>query len=190
MSTKYIKHQSFWNVQERNDNLGVWKNILRNRQIALKCFKRSIVDGKSTSVWFNPWLKGGRLTNRMGVEVMERVRSEKLTVQSIIDNNEWRVKRLSYLAQFEEEIRETKIHIETEEDSWYWACSKNGKHNFKNIWQSIHTSHAHAHALCMYKIVNNCLPTKIKIKQRGMLISTTCDFCKQQDEDIKHLFFK
>jgi membrane glycosyltransferase len=66
MHHKYIGQKSFWEIAQRDDDSGVWKYILKNRKIALKCLSLNIADGKTTSLWFDPWLNGCSIMERIG----------------------------------------------------------------------------------------------------------------------------
>jgi len=54
MHTKYIGNKNFREINLKLDDLGVWKFILKNRNLALKCMNLRIVDGKTYSLWFDP----------------------------------------------------------------------------------------------------------------------------------------
>ncbi|XP_020258784.1 uncharacterized protein LOC109835211 [Asparagus officinalis] len=61
MNVRYIRGDNFW---ESNTNLldsGTWKHISSLKNQALKCIMKSIGNGETTSLWFDPWLQEGRI---------------------------------------------------------------------------------------------------------------------------------
>lgn len=78
--------------------------------------ERRIIDGQTTSLWYDPWIKGGRPIEKLGASMLERVKGEEFIVKEIISDSEWRASRHSYIEQFKEEVENIKIHSDREQD--------------------------------------------------------------------------
>jgi hypothetical protein len=140
MKRKYIGNKSFWEISERLDDSGVWKFILKNRQEARKCLSLNIIDGKTTSLWYDPWLNGSSIMERIGRDAAIRTGTENLFLCKIIKNGEWKWGEFSFLYQIHAEIEGVAIHKDRERDYWSWKCTRDGLYQFKKVWNSIRTS--------------------------------------------------
>lgn len=81
---KYIRGNSFREIARRNVFSGVPKFLLKLHPHAIRYMKIRIVDGISTSLWFEPLLQGGCLVRRLGIETIKRRRSSNMMVTNII----------------------------------------------------------------------------------------------------------
>lgn len=140
MHCKYIGCKSFWEINQRSNDSGVWKYIFKNRQEALKCLSLNIADGKTISLWYDPWLNGSYIMERISRDTAFRTGTENLLLSKILKNGEWKWDSYSFLFQIHAEIEGVKIHKDRERDFWSWKCTKNGLYQFKNIWNTIRTS--------------------------------------------------
>lgn len=140
MKRKYIGNKSFWEISERLDDSGVWKFILKNRQEARKCLSLNIIDGKTTSLWYDPWLNGSSIMERIGRDAAIRTGTENLFLCKIIKNGVWKWGEFSFLYQIHAEIEGVAIHKDRERDYWSWKCTRDGLYQFKKVWNSIRTS--------------------------------------------------
>jgi len=82
----------------------VWKYILKNRQVALKCMSLRVVDGKTTSLWYDPWYNGGLLLNKLGREAILRTRSENITSGRIIEGGDGNGMRLVFYSKLDQAL--------------------------------------------------------------------------------------
>jgi len=163
-----------------------------------------IVDGKTTSLWFDPWFKGGSLMNRLGLNVAQRTRTERYIVENIMDDKCWKRESFSFLFQINSEICEILIYNDNDKDYWIWSTSTKGRYNFKEIWNFIRTKyesktrakivwekiHVPKIAACHYRVLNNFLTTKDRLIHRRILIDPMCLLCNKQEETVEHLFFQ
>lgn len=63
---RYLRDTNFW-VQKIDNNFSVTvKNILRVRPSLKEHIRRVIHDGKSTSLWLDPWLENRSIVDRLG----------------------------------------------------------------------------------------------------------------------------
>lgn len=61
--------------------------MLLLRHKALHMFEKIIVDGKSTKNWYDPWINGGNLLNKLGIQSMATLEGDNLIVYRIISNS-------------------------------------------------------------------------------------------------------
>lgn len=99
--------------------------MLLSRDILIQLTERRIVVGKSTSLWYDPWISGSHLINRLGYQAMEVMGGENLCVDSIILNSEWRVERLPQTRSLSDEIIKIKIFEDSSRDCWIWSDGTN-----------------------------------------------------------------
>lgn len=57
----------------------------------LKVFQRNIVNGQTTNLWFDPWINGANLLNKLGSQARINMRGYNLKVYNIINNNLWQL---------------------------------------------------------------------------------------------------
>ena len=41
----------------------------------------------------------------------------------------------------------------------------------------------------MWRLCSNCLPLRVRLHQKGVVLDTCCDLCDMEFEDASHLFF-
>lgn len=48
-----------WEIHSKNNQSGIWEFLLNIRVEVLKCMDKRIMDGKTMSFWFDPWVQWG-----------------------------------------------------------------------------------------------------------------------------------
>ena len=68
MKARYVGEKSFWDLNVHSSHSAIFKHMLSTRHEALECMIVNIVDGKTMSLLFDPWLNGSKLVNRLGTD--------------------------------------------------------------------------------------------------------------------------
>lgn len=63
----HLGNQSFWEVQQTNQDSWTWKQLLKLRKEALSFVKAVLGDGKVISFWYDVWTLMGQLITYMGL---------------------------------------------------------------------------------------------------------------------------
>ncbi|XP_060968749.1 uncharacterized protein LOC115710856 [Cannabis sativa] len=87
MKDKYIQNQSFLDLEIKSTDSVMWKAILRERSLLMEGLCRRIGDGRSTSIWFDPWVPGGRLQPILRLDATGRIRMSAYKLSLNIDIN-------------------------------------------------------------------------------------------------------
>ena len=128
----YFKEINFWEAPVHLLDAGTWKFVAGGREKAKKHFRRRIVNRKDTSLWFDPWIKDGALTDH--ISRMNYILTSKpwWKVRKLIHHNSWNlsIPSLTGLCNL---ISLTDIHAH-KEDSWYWTGPGPGQFSFKSAW--------------------------------------------------------
>lgn len=91
-------------MQVWNSYSDTFKNMLKVREQVMKVFDRRIANGQNTKLWFDPWLEGSRIINRLGSTSLARLGGDNLKVSKIIVNRQWRPNLLEHTRSFSNEI--------------------------------------------------------------------------------------
>lgn len=204
MNNRYANKGSIWDCSFNNSHSSTWKNMLYMRKEAQKYIDRHIVDGRSTSLWFEPWLRGSTLMEKLGNEFAALNSNRNQKVNSIIVNDVWKPDAITHNRHICDEIRNIKLCNDRDNDYWLCNNTKDGQFNFKQMWNSIRVKQNecmwktiiwHKVAtpklnVCLYRAYNIFLPTKSKLMHQGFLNCNKCVLCNIDEETNTHLFFE
>lgn len=151
--------------------------MLDLRVEALECMSINIVDGKTTSLLFDPLLNGSKLVNRLGLNRVGTLRGENLKVSSIIRNGNWNTSIVGHTREFREEIESIKKNSGAANDFWSSDLNSNKIFSYKSCWNHLRKKFQEVSwcetvwdkcvcpkmAVCVFKAATNNLLTKEKM---------------------------
>lgn len=94
-----------------------------------------------------------------------------------------------------------KYHTQDNQDTITWTLSSNGLFNTSSAYKSLFKNDPTSDQIWFWKqnlpprikillwrLLNNALPTKLNLFNKNCLDSPICDLCKQDNEDLDHIF--
>ncbi|XP_020259485.1 uncharacterized protein LOC109835933 [Asparagus officinalis] len=201
MNVRYIRGDNFW---ESNTNLldsGTWKHISSLKNQALKCIMKSIGNGETTSLWFDPWLQEGRIIELLHYLTPQHTDTTTWTVSRIIQNSQWNI-ILPCLNPLISSI--TNISVSGQKDQWIWLHTGDGDFSFSSAWNQVRTSYDKFElynvvwfpnsnprmSCCMLRSLCNRLATRDRLFKFGITSIEVCALCNSYKETRDHLFFQ
>jgi hypothetical protein len=200
MTTRYIKGSSFWESQGQLLDSGTWKWLVGLKSVASKCIIREIGNGISTSLWHDPWIKEGRLTELINYQGLSIANTLNWKVSKLIWDNKW-TSILPALKVIWNYISDTPIS--GLQDKWTWLGNNSGSFTLSSAWNitRLHNddyefynmvwfaSSTPKMSCCLLKGLLDRLPTKARLMRFGIIDSASCSFCEEGIETRDHLFF-
>jgi hypothetical protein len=198
---RYFRNLNLWEAHTHSLDSGTWKHINSVKSKALAYMFKQIGNGNSTSVWFDPWLPEGRLS-----DIIQQGPSPHLSY-----SNDWKVRKLLISNQWSFNIpilnpmmaSILNIRITEDDDIWNWTYSSDGKFSLHSAWDSLREhaeefpyykeiwfpSNTPKMASCLLKGMLDRLPTRERLKKFNITNTDSCVLCEDGTENINHLFF-
>uniref|UniRef100_A0A803QB76 Reverse transcriptase domain-containing protein n=1 Tax=Cannabis sativa TaxID=3483 RepID=A0A803QB76_CANSA len=204
MIGKYLKQQQFLDMESKPSDSLLWKAILQTRPTLLRGLCKKIGDGKSTSIWFHPWVPGNILQPQPRFDATEGVS----LVSHFILNNEWEDRVRSWFHPDDSKrILNITLPNNPIKDSWLWLPENNGKFSIKSayrtiknlnsesaicdIWRTIWGAKIHNRAkMLWWKIAADCLLSRGKLQSLFPIQDNRCPLCSLEVETSFHLFWE
>uniref|UniRef100_A0A803Q7E5 Reverse transcriptase n=1 Tax=Cannabis sativa TaxID=3483 RepID=A0A803Q7E5_CANSA len=204
MDAKYIKSHSFLDVQPKGSDSVLWKAILNARSQLNEGMCRKIGNGKSTSIWFHPWVHLGTLQPQPRLDATHGIS----LVSNFIQNGTWKEDLVHHWFQPEDARRTLNITLPNHptEDSWIWIPGSNGKFTIRSAYRIIKNLHQGGTTnekwrivwgtkmhprlkMLWWKILSNCLLTRGKLQLFAGINDPNCPLCSLVVEDSLHIFW-
>ncbi|XP_020263024.1 uncharacterized protein LOC109839002 [Asparagus officinalis] len=180
---------------------GTWKLLAGIKPKAMCCIRKSIGNGETTSLWFDPWILEGRLSDILQQINPHLTGTKNWSVSHIIQNSQWHVD-LPCLFPIIHHI--SNIQITGQDDHWIWLPNANGKFTFASAWDQVRTSYSNFDlsnvvwfpssnpkmACCLIKSLYNRLATRDRLSRFGITSAVECVLCSGGIESRDHLFFQ
>jgi hypothetical protein len=200
---KYCKNENFWNASIDHNASYTWKTLLRARQWCKGLITKNIVNGDTTSLWFDPWINGTSLIDNVGWNAMTVLRGSDKKVSDLISNNKWKQNINFVPTQYHQTIHNINIQPQMEKDHWKWIPSNNGQYTLKSAWNQLRNKQSELFwtkiiwgkgcapkmSTCALLAIQNKLKTKVRISRWNTNIDQQCNLCTNHLEDRDHLFF-
>ncbi|XP_020243282.1 uncharacterized protein LOC109821509 [Asparagus officinalis] len=61
MNARYTRGKNLWDAPVNTLDSGTWKHLTSLKSTALSCVRKTIGNGETTSLWFDPWIQEGRI---------------------------------------------------------------------------------------------------------------------------------
>ena len=69
MKAIYLKEKNLWNANSHLLDSGTWKMNTKKKQEGQLYIKKTIGNGRNTSLWYDPWLQEGIVAELLGEEM-------------------------------------------------------------------------------------------------------------------------
>uniref|UniRef100_A0A803QAF9 Reverse transcriptase zinc-binding domain-containing protein n=1 Tax=Cannabis sativa TaxID=3483 RepID=A0A803QAF9_CANSA len=182
----------------------MWKAILRERSLLMKGLCRRIGDGRSTSIWFDPWVPGGRLQPIPRIDAIGGISM----VSNFIRNNGWdhTLVRRWFNEDDSRRILNISLPNNQSKDSWLWLPESNGDFSIKSAyrlslnidinrpeyakWRTLWGARIHNRLkMIWWKILSNSLLTRARLGMVLNMDTVLCPLCNMDDEHSLHLLW-
>ncbi|KAK1318897.1 hypothetical protein QJS10_CPB04g01155 [Acorus calamus] len=202
MKKRYLKRENLWNAKICNSHSSTWIAILHAREWVAPKLRYVIFEGKSINLWYDPWINGKSLMQRLGRISYDWGPPLEATVSAFLRNGKWMkpVRAPVDLEQIWEEIQQLESGGRGE-DILIWYPSKTGILSLPEAWKEVrHTGTSFPwskwlwqpiqtpkHSLCAWQASLDKLPTLSRLLSKGLIQNSECPLCSSAREDIDHL---
>lgn len=199
--------ENFWEVEADNNDSWGWKNILKVRDKIKERIVCKIGNGRSISMWYDNWCQLGPLYNYISHRDLYDARLDAgLKVFDMISNGVWNwpsewVNKFNILTEID-----VPNLIPNKCDGIVWVNCNGMEMDFavKNVcrdlsnngpkviwWKLVWFSQCVPKlAFILWLVMNNILSTLNRLQRWGNYVVNRCCLCKNECEDLEHLFFK
>ena len=204
--THLIRNQNFWEMKIPGDCSWAWRKILKLRQIAREKIRYQVGDGSSISLWYDNWHPVGPLICKFGERII-RISGlgKEAKVEAIVEGSDWRwpTARSPVWLELQRATPSDFRPNRVSRDRVKWVDDTNGRFTVKSAWEGIrprgpvvewykivwHGRMIPRHALILWLAIRGRLNTQDKLHAYGILPEICCALCRQNVEDLNHLFF-
>lgn len=137
MYSTYGANNFFWIILKDNNASNTWKIILKARQWCKGLIDRNIMNGESTSLWYDPWLNGSSLIDKLGWQYIAMNGGPNNQVSHLIIDNNWKNKLNCLPTTVAQNIQNIKIQHSNDDGFWFWLPSASVCFDFKTAWNQI-----------------------------------------------------
>jgi ribonuclease HI len=208
---RYFPSKSYLTATIGHNPSYVWRSILRARFIVRGGARWSIGSGATIPILDAPWLSNGESIDG-SIVGGSNVRDFK--VQSLISEHGkvWNapIIRQVFSNDIATAILNTPLYDQVRTDRFVWKVERNGCYtvrsayrlcveelvdvshlhrpgNWRNIWRlKIPPKVKHL----IWRMCRGCLPTRVRLQDKGVVCPTNCASCSHAYEDLNHLLFE
>lgn len=163
-----------------------------------------IINGASTNIWYDPWLNGYSLINKLGWNALSVAGSGNRWVSTLISNNNWKNNLECVPTQMQTTVYNIKFHNQMHHDYRFWLPNSNCQFSLSSSRNHIRVKYEEFNWIgviwdhyCAPKMSTCTLLVKLNwlnIKDRTFIWNNNIDrscvfFCLNHFEDREHLIF-
>jgi hypothetical protein len=220
LAAKYFPNQLLLNAEVKNGISYCWRSILKGIQVLKNGIIWRVGDGQNINIWTDPWLprdSSRKVKSRRGIQLLTKVaelidpvshtwdvqliqqtfnEEDARTITSIPiqegveDLIAWHFDKkgnFSVKSAYQVVLNSQSREADSESTSTAHTPEGNIKLPWKKLW-ALPLPGKLIHFL--WRLANNSLPLRMKLKRRGIDLDTRCPMCYRLDEDGGHCFFK
>lgn len=205
-----IKGENFWAIDATKASSSPWRSILSLRGLAAGFLKAKLGNGQQISFWYDHWTPLGPLISRFGEVGPRELQIDRFApVAKACNNDGWLLRGARSLAAEELHTHLTTVatpRLSNVEDSYVWVTDGNELHQFSTskTWKVLRTravnqrwtqniwfhGHIPRHAFTTWVAHLDRLPTRSRLVDWGMNISSSCCLCNRDNETRDHMFLR
>lgn len=203
---RYFPKVSFFDAEVGNNLSFVWRSILEAKDFIKSEMRWKVGSGQTIDIVGQPWLMDGH--DPFITSDPRRLVSAKVSTLMSKDHRSWNEEVLNEC--FNERDRSCILSIQIgeamESDKPYWCKEVSGlysmrsayrflqaqkspwrQQNNSSFWRKIWRIKAPSKVLnFLWRVLSNCLPTKVMLAQKRVPVNQVCPVCKNNDETIIH----
>lgn len=220
LAAKYFPDHNLLQDEPKNGISYCWRSILKGVQVLKNGIVWRVGDGENINIWTDPWLPKGisrMVTSRRGNNLLTKVAElidpvfyswdEQLIKKTFNEQDAQAILQIpiqegaedflawhfdkkgnfsvksAYQVVLDSEARESEKGIP--------SMSHNPEISTNLPWKKLWALHLPGKILhFLWRLANNSLPFRTKLKRRGIDLDTRCPICYRLDEDGGHCFLK
>jgi hypothetical protein len=207
---RYFSHSDFLESKLGHNPSFVWRSLCNSKFILRAGSRWRIGDGMNIPLLNENWMTGAScLTSQQSS--MNIV--DNLMVSDIISHQHkcWNLPLINSIFEPHSaaKILKTPLYSLVAEDKRIWRGEQNGEYSVRSAYrlctqELIDTSHLRVNEAwnliwkikipakvknLIWRICRRCIPTRVRLRDRGVNCSIDCVLCNGHDEDNKHLLF-
>jgi len=189
----------------------VWRSILRARFIVRGGARWSIGSGATIPILDAPWLSNGESIDG---NIVGGTHIRDFKVRSLISEHDkvWNVPIIRHVFNNDivSAILNTPLYEQVRTDRLIWKAERNNCYSVRSAYrlcveELVDVSHLHRPGNwrdiwwlkippkvkhLIWLMCRGCLPTRIRLQDKGVACPTTCASCSHAYEDLNHLLFE
>lgn len=207
---RYFPSHTYLTTQLGHNPSYVWRSIMRARFIVRGGARWSIGSDSSISILNDPWLSNGECIDGsiVGAHFVQNV-----TINNLMNlynkSRKEEVVRQIFSVDIAAKILNTPLIAQVQDDCLIWKAEKNGCYSVRSAYrlcvnELIDSSHLHRPGSwsgiwklkvppkvknLVWRMCRGCLPTRVRLLDKGVQCSTHCVSCNSNHEDLAHLIF-
>ena len=208
---RYFPNISFLTAVIDNNPSYIWCSILRAHFIVRGGARWSIGHGNQIPILNELWLLNGETipSNISGANFVNNV-----AINSLMDPNFKRWNKPVVRQVFSEDLAFKILNIplfeQVQQDTFIWKAEKNERYSVRSAYrlcvsEVVDLSHLHKPGFwngiwklktlqkvknLIWRMCRGCLPTRVRLLDKGVHCPTQCVSCYSNHEDLAHIFFE
>ena len=208
---RYFPSGSYLTATVGHNPSYVWRSIMRARFIVRGGARWTIGSGASISILNEPWLTNGEFISS---HVPGAHSIHNFTINSLMNlyDKSWneQVVRQVFSADIASKILHTPLISQVEEDRIVWKGERHRRYSVRSAYRLCVTELIDSSYLwhpgywsgiwnlkvpskvknLLWRMYRGCLPTRVRLLDKGVVCPTTCVSCESSHEDLLHVFFE
>jgi len=207
---RYFPNGSFLTARIGHNPSYVWRSILGARFIVRGGAKWSIGSGATIPILNEPWLPNGECirSDIPGAHFVAHFNINSLMNLHAKSWNELAVRQV-FSVDIANKILHTPLIPQVDADRIIWKAERNGRYSVRSAYRPcvselVDSSHLWRPGYwtgiwnlqvppkvknLIWRICRGCLPTRVRLLDKGVNCSTNCASCDSEFEDSAHVFF-
>jgi len=207
---RYFPSSSYLTATVGHNPSYVWRNIMRARFIVRGGARWSIGTGATIPILNEPWLSNGEF---IGSDIPSAHFVHNFTVNSLMNlyDKSWneQVVRQVFSDDIANKILHTPLISQVDEEKIIWKAERHGRYSIRNAYrlcvsELIDSSYNYRPGYwtgiwnlkvppkvknLIWRMCRGCLPTRVRLLDKGVTYPTNCASCDSTHEDLLHVFF-
>ncbi len=137
-----IKGRNFWNLKMPSNPSWTWRKLLNLRPLVQPHIITSIVNGHSTSLWFDNWHPLGPLVVKFGTRIMyDAGLPQDTSIGAILHHSRWTfpITQTWELNEIRNNLPSPPSPSIVGEDQVKWALTTSGQFTISSMWENLRT---------------------------------------------------